>query len=279
MSVLSLNLKNLREKKKLTQKELADVMNISQTSIAHYEKGDRQPSIPLLMEFADYFNVSVDQLIGNNMKRVKKKLALDKSLVLKDLNKYLIEKNHSAFIDYIERLLSVMDLKIVIEEYLRELLYQVGVQWEKGTITEADEHYATHIVRKSINSLTYYDTMNLRRKKAVAFSVANERHTLGIELVSDLLEKHGIETLYLGSDVPIKSLHHLIDQYNPDYIFVSITLREHINHLVILIESLSVKPIQKIFIGGQGVTKLTDELTAYQQVKLIYTLDELINNI
>jgi len=279
MSLLSVNLKNLRERKKMTQKELAKYMNISQTSIAHYEKGDRQPPIQLLLDFSDFFGVSIDELVGNSKKNKSKRLHLDKDQALKDLYNYLLNKNHSKFMDYIERLLSVMDLKIVIEDYLKELLYTIGQEWEKGNITEADEHYASNIIRKSVSSLTYYDTLRLRRKKSIAITVASEKHSLGMELVSDLLEKQGIETLYLGSDVPMKSLMILIDEYSPDYLFISITLREYINNLLILIEKLSEKHIDKIFIGGQAVNKLGNALEAYDNVIIIYTLDELLEKI
>lgn len=279
MHRLALNLKCLRERKKMTQKQLAKHFNISQTSIVHYEKGDRQPSIQLLLEFSDFFGVTIDKLVGNDRVKKRERLNFDKNQALKDLKNVLIKKDHRKFMDYIERLLSVMDLKIVIEDYLKELLYYIGEEWEKGHITEADEHYATNIVRKSISSLVYYDTIELRSKRAIALTVASEKHNLGIELVSELLEKHGIETLYLGSDLPMRSLLYLIDEYLPEYIFISITLREHMNNLVILIEKLSEKSIERIFVGGQGIFKSEKVFEKYDNVRVILTLDELLDEI
>ncbi|WP_258088149.1 helix-turn-helix domain-containing protein [Weissella fangxianensis] len=58
-------LKELRKAKGLTQHQLANELGISQQSYARYEKGDREPNIATLIKLADYFDVSVDYLIGH----------------------------------------------------------------------------------------------------------------------------------------------------------------------------------------------------------------------
>ena len=59
-------LKELRESKKLTQEELAKILNLSQSSIAYYEssKKPKQPSQRTLIKIAKYFNVTLDYLLG-----------------------------------------------------------------------------------------------------------------------------------------------------------------------------------------------------------------------
>lgn len=57
-------LTGLRKEKKLSQKEIAEKMNISQRAYAHYEKGDREPSIETMIRLADYYKVSLDYLTG-----------------------------------------------------------------------------------------------------------------------------------------------------------------------------------------------------------------------
>ena len=59
-----MRLKELRKAKGLTQSELAKVIGYSSLSYARYEKGEREPDIRTLCELADYFNVSVDYLLG-----------------------------------------------------------------------------------------------------------------------------------------------------------------------------------------------------------------------
>ena len=49
---LSARLKELRENKNLSQKELGKLVGVSHNSISLYESGDRQPSIDLIVRFA-----------------------------------------------------------------------------------------------------------------------------------------------------------------------------------------------------------------------------------
>ena len=57
-------LKELRKKKGISQLRLATDLNTTQNTISRYETGEREPGINELIKIADYFNVSVDYLIG-----------------------------------------------------------------------------------------------------------------------------------------------------------------------------------------------------------------------
>ena len=65
-----MRLKELRESKGLKQKEVAKIIGYSEISYARYEKGEREPDISTLCKLAEYFNVTVDYLIGRgNLKK------------------------------------------------------------------------------------------------------------------------------------------------------------------------------------------------------------------
>lgn len=55
---------HLRTINDLTQKELADILNIERSTLSSYETGRRYPTISVLIRIADTFNVSVDYLLG-----------------------------------------------------------------------------------------------------------------------------------------------------------------------------------------------------------------------
>ena len=57
-------LKELRKKKHISQVKLAMDLNISQNSISRYETGTHEADYKTLIAIADYFNVSVDFLLG-----------------------------------------------------------------------------------------------------------------------------------------------------------------------------------------------------------------------
>lgn len=58
------NLKILREQVSLSQKELCNIFDLSQQTYNGYEKGRYEPSIELLCEFALFYHVSVDFIVG-----------------------------------------------------------------------------------------------------------------------------------------------------------------------------------------------------------------------
>lgn len=57
-------LKALREDKDITQSELGKLFNVNQITISQYERGTRQPSLEILIKYAQYFNVSLDYIAG-----------------------------------------------------------------------------------------------------------------------------------------------------------------------------------------------------------------------
>ena len=64
MKKMKLRIADLRRQKKITQKELADVMGVSFQTISKWEKGTNLPDITFLLPLAEYFKVSIDQLMG-----------------------------------------------------------------------------------------------------------------------------------------------------------------------------------------------------------------------
>ena len=65
-----MRLKELRKQRGISQLKLALDLSMSQNSISRYETGSRQADYKTLIAFADYFNVSIDFLLGrtNNPK-------------------------------------------------------------------------------------------------------------------------------------------------------------------------------------------------------------------
>lgn len=71
----------LRAEKKLTQKQLADAMNISDKTISKWERGLGCPDVSLLHELSDVLNVNIEKILlgdldpnnadGGNMKKIK----------------------------------------------------------------------------------------------------------------------------------------------------------------------------------------------------------------
>ncbi len=58
------NIKRARESSKMTQQQVADILNTSRTNITKYELGTLEPNIETIGQLAELYNVSTDWLFG-----------------------------------------------------------------------------------------------------------------------------------------------------------------------------------------------------------------------
>ena len=64
--LLSNQIKRLRMQKKMSQKEMGLVFNVSKQTVSNWEIGKSKPSHDLLVLMADYFGVSVNEMYGRS---------------------------------------------------------------------------------------------------------------------------------------------------------------------------------------------------------------------
>lgn len=63
--MFQISLKQLREDRGLSQSQLAKELGVSQSTVGNWESGAREPNFSTTQQIADFFNVSVDYLLGN----------------------------------------------------------------------------------------------------------------------------------------------------------------------------------------------------------------------
>ena len=62
--ILGKRLKELREERGLTQKQVAEALKIHSVTYLHYEKDQREPPLSLLADMAKFYGETVDYLLG-----------------------------------------------------------------------------------------------------------------------------------------------------------------------------------------------------------------------
>ncbi len=63
-----MRLRDLREDNDLTQKQIADFLHIKQNTYCQYESGRRQIPLEMLIKLADFYDVTLDFLVGRTEK-------------------------------------------------------------------------------------------------------------------------------------------------------------------------------------------------------------------
>ena len=69
MEILAKRMKEVRKEKKLNQSDTAKTLGVAWISYQRYESGEREPMAPFIADFARYFGVSTDYLLGLSDKR------------------------------------------------------------------------------------------------------------------------------------------------------------------------------------------------------------------
>ncbi len=277
MSPFAKNLRSLRKEANMRQQDLADKLGVAQTTIASYEQGQRFPNHETLIEIADFFNVSIDFLLGreeNNkfdMSKVKKDIK--SKILLNDLaEKYFNallsgEKQKSDRIVYkaIENDWSLQDVYLKI---LQPVLFNIGILWETNRIDVFQEHFMTNNIYTVLDKLKdRVEKVNMHNgskkdKNILLLSVSGEQHQIGLRMINNLLEIKGWKTFYLGVNIPSRSVINAIKSYKADLIMISVTLHEHLNHARNLIQTIKnnveTRDV-KIMVGGAAFRKFSWE--------------------
>lgn len=270
------SLKKARKAKKLSQKELGELLDLGQTTVANYEKDLRFPNKDILIKLTTVLGISADTLIGENdvdqiapftESELQHIYTLTESFLLNDETAHLKEFILNLNLDKNRRIQ-------LFESVLRPILIHVGELWKEGVISVAKEHYISEIVTQVISSLAFKSHNNSTtssnkeagKSLAICLTMPSESHAIGLRIVADYFNALGIEALFLGSNVPTDALIDMIFQKEPKIIAISITLDHHIDSLKNMIEVIKntitnqknkyTKKITKmplIIVGGQAI--------------------------
>lgn len=78
-------LREYRQNRKLTQEEMSKILNLGSTTYKNYENNITEPNIQTLINLADFYNISLDELVGREADTINLKY-------LNDNEAYLIRK-------------------------------------------------------------------------------------------------------------------------------------------------------------------------------------------
>ena len=62
-------IQDLRTDADMSQKQLSEILHISQRSYSHYETGSRNIPVEMVIRLANYYDISVDYLVGRTDKK------------------------------------------------------------------------------------------------------------------------------------------------------------------------------------------------------------------
>ncbi len=69
---MELRIRDMREDRDLTQKQISDYLMCDQSLYSKYERGEREMPLSLIVKLADYYDVSLDYLVGRSKDSLRK---------------------------------------------------------------------------------------------------------------------------------------------------------------------------------------------------------------
>jgi methanogenic corrinoid protein MtbC1/DNA-binding XRE family transcriptional regulator len=225
-------LKELRVRRGLRQKDLAVALGLAQTTIANYEQKLRFPDEPMLVKIADFFDVSLDQLLGRTQ---------DGGAAMGASGDIPL---HGPALAYLEALRGNGQrvARLVLQEaveagatigriYLQVItpaLIEVGRLWAVGEMSVGDEHAFSEATLQLMAELPR-EPSAMRRASCVVFAVSGESHVIGARMVADCLFLEGFKVSFPGGNLSISQSLEILRAEPVSLLALSVTLAEHLN--------------------------------------------------
>ncbi len=119
----------------------------------------------------------------------------------------MLELNEHKFNSVLTHSIMKRGFESTVEEILFPFLDRIGILWQAGSISPAQEHFISNLIRqKLIVAIDNEMENNEIDKLIVFFLVEGEVHELGLLFYSLIARKEGYHVLYLGGSVPLEDL-------------------------------------------------------------------------
>ena len=148
--LLNENIRNYRKKMSLTQEQLAEAMGVSVATVSKWESGSVSPDVTMLAELADFFQISVDVLIGYKWeKRVMGQCA-------EFIRKLRLDRNYEEGVVEVRKALQKYPNSFTVVYECGKLLFYAAENWNRERKPgKREEHlalfaYARTVLEKSI---------------------------------------------------------------------------------------------------------------------------------
>ncbi len=145
--------------------------------------------------------------------------------------------------DRFEEILSLQILKYGFERSMLELIYpfmsRIGVLWQTGAITPAQEHFISNLVRQKLIVAIDGLPKGCDGLTFLLFLPEGELHEISLLFTSYLIKAQGHRVVYLGQSTPSADLHSVYQLHRPDYLVTVLTSHPPAQHAQEYLETLA----------------------------------------
>ncbi|MGC9157908.1 MAG: MerR family transcriptional regulator [Terracidiphilus sp.] len=158
---------------------------------------------------------------------------------------------------HLGKLAAVLPADRLVNEVVFPLMKLVGERWQDGTLSIAQEHMTSSILRNLLGGLVRLSTFSTPSQRILLATPAGEMHEFGILAAAMLAVAAGFEVLYLGSSLPAREIVIAAERTSPRVVVLGIKAgspaRATIEELRLLAAKLPASA--ELWLGGSNVKK------------------------
>jgi len=176
-------------------------------------------------------------------------LAFDPVRVRSDLGSALEGFDESAAQAILDSVISSTTLDAMLSEVVLPYLHELGLGWERGEVSVAQEHFATSVLRGRLLGLARGWGRGYGPRALLA-CLPGEQHDLGLIAFGLALRSRNFRIAYLGGDLPIESVAGAADVVEPTAVVLSAVKPGPFRTFHAELKDLASR--HRTFIGGAG---------------------------
>lgn len=166
---------------------------------------------------------------------------------------------------------------VLIEQVVGPLLERIGEQWKSGFLTPGQEHLASAVIRRVLESIMNACAPESDAPTIVVTTPAGQAHEFGALLVGAASAAMGWRVMYLGTSLPGRDIAEVARTTGATVVALSIVYQEDDPDLALELRSLrdALHPGTEIIVGGRAASAYIDAVEAVHG-KLITSLAQLV---
>jgi len=195
----------------------------SDTNIRYYCTAELKLLLDIALLNKSGYRISQINSLSVQQIRATAGTLTDQSIVQENIVNEMIGMMVDLDMEKFENLISAYTATKGIERAISDLVYpfleKSGLLWKTGHLNPASEQLVSNILRqKLIVAIESTAPKELKKKTVLLFLPENDHHEIGLLYIYYLLKSRGFSTIYLGDNVPLDDLEHIVKLKKPDLI-------------------------------------------------------------
>lgn len=260
----------------------------STTNIRNYDLSNLQKLLNIVL--LHNYGYKISRIAEHSTEKIEllvREIISEKSSKNHAINAFkmaMINFDQALFFNTYNNLLSEKSFREIFYDVVIPLMNEIGLLWQSGTITPAQEHFISFLIKQKllINTEKIQILEPTRTDKVfVLYLPENEIHELGLMYLNYEILLNGYKSIYLGESVPIDSLKDM-KKYFDNVIYISyLTVeptRDVIDDYLKEIAAEIITPDTQVWLLGR-MTQFIDVKQLPKAITLFNSISDLVSEL